>query len=177
MTQVKNDLTARYDKRVVIIHWISFLLIAALVPTGKIMRETPVGLTKMVLYQYHFVIGILVFIMTLYRVYLFFTKPRPPLLETGLMLHNQVIVWVQRFFYIALLALGVSGLILVVTFNLGGAILQNDVKMLPITIGGEVFEVHEIVGNLLILVFFAHVGGVILHYFRHKENMLKRIFY
>ena len=74
MNVIKNDMAARYDIRVVIIHWVSFLLIAALVPTGKILRDTIVAADKLFLYQIHFAVGILVFLMTIYRVFLFFTN-------------------------------------------------------------------------------------------------------
>jgi cytochrome b561 len=177
MKKTTNDLAARYDTRVVIIHWISFLLIAALVPTGKILRDTPVGAYKMSLYQYHLVIGSLVFLMTIYRVFLFFTKARPPRLDMGWIWHNRLVVWVQRSFYLALLALGISGLAVAITTGLGEAVYKNEVKNLPTSIDTEIFEVHEVMANILIVLFFAHVGGVILHYFRHKENVLQRIFF
>jgi cytochrome b561 len=176
MKNIQNDLTTRYNIQVVIIHWISFLLIAALVPTGKILRDTPVGADKMSLYQYHLVIGSLVFLMTIYRVILFFTKARPPRLDMGWIWHNRLVVWVQRCFYLALLVLGISGLAMAFTTGLGNAVFQNDVKSLPPSVDGEVFEVHEFMANTLIVLFFAHVGGVILHYFRYKENVLQRIF-
>ena len=98
MNVIKNDMAARYNIRVVIIHWVSFLLIAALVPTGKILRGMTVAADKLVLYQFHFAVGTLVFLMTIYRVFLFFTKQRPPRLETGWTMHNRMIVWAQRLF-------------------------------------------------------------------------------
>jgi cytochrome b561 len=174
---VKNNLEARYDNRVIIIHWISFLLIAALVPTGKILRDTDVSALKLALYNFHIIVGFLVFIMTIYRVVLFFTKPRPPKLNTGWVIHNKIIVWVQRLFYLALLTLGVSGLAVLLTTSLGDAFLKQSFLTLPPQIDSEIFEVHEFMANLLIVLFCAHMGGVVLHYYRHKENLLYRIFF
>ena len=175
-TIIKNDLTHRYDKSVIWVHWLSFLLIAALVPTGKILREYPEEVDRFLFYQIHVYVGILVFLMTLYRVYLYFSKPRPPRLNTGLAWHNQFIVWVQRLFYGALLALGFSGLIVIFTNDIAQALLQNNRSLLPAKVDSEVFEIHEIMGNLLIALFVAHILGVLIHYLRHKENVLKRIF-
>ncbi len=169
-------MTARYDIRVVIIHWASFLLLAALVPTGKILRDTTVAADKLALYQFHFAVGTLVFLMTIYRAYLFFTKLRPPRLETGWTVHNRVIVWAQRFFYVALLALGISGLAVVISTGLLENVWKQNIQAFPKTVDSEIFEVHEFMANALIVLFFAHIGGVILHYFRHKENVLQRIF-
>ena len=169
-------MAARYNIRVVIIHWVSFLLIAALVPTGKILRDMTVAADKLVLYQFHFAVGTLVFLMTIYRVFLFFTKQRPPRLETGWTMHNRMIVWAQRLFYIALLALGVSGLAVVISTGLLENVWKQNIQAFPQTVDSEIFEVHEFMANTLIVLFFAHVGGVIVHYLRHKENVLQRIF-
>ena len=177
MNVIKNDMAARYDTRVVIIHWVSFLLIAALVPTGKILRDTTMAADKLVLYQFHFVVGTVVFFMTIYRAYLFFSKPRPSRLETGWTVHNRVIVWAQRFFYLALLALGISGLAVAVTTGLLENVWKQNIQGFPQTVDSEIFEVHEFMANALIVLFFAHVGGVILHYFRHRENVLQRIYF
>lgn len=174
--KIKNDLTRRYDKSVIWVHWLSFLLIAALVPTGKILREYPEAVDRFLFYQIHVCVGILVFVMTLYRSYLYFSKPRPPRLNTGLAWHNQFIVWVQRLFYGALLVLGVTGLIVIFTNGIAQALLQNNRSLLPAKVDSEVFEIHETMGNLLIVLFFAHILGVLIHYLRHKENVLKRIF-
>jgi cytochrome b561 len=177
MSNISNDLKARYDVQIIIIHWLSFLLIAALVPTGKILHETTTVADKMLLYQVHIVVGILVFLMTIYRSFLFFTKQRPPRLDMGLPLHNLLVLWVQRFFYIGLLVLGISGLVVILTTGIGVAVLENNINALPQTVDTDVFEVHEFAANGLIVLLFAHVGGVILHYYRRKENVLQRIFF
>lgn len=175
-TAIKNDLDSRFDKSIIWVHWLSFLLIAALVPTGKVLREYPEAVDRFLFYQIHVFVGVLVFLMTLYRVYLYFTKPRPPRLNTGMDWHNQLIVWVQRLFYGALLVLGMSGLFVIFTNNIAQALLQNNRSLLPAKVDSEVFEIHEITANLLIVLFFAHILGVLLHFLRHKENVLKRIF-
>ena len=108
--QFMNNLSIKHDKRIIWIHWLSAILILSLIPTGKILRDTSVSATKLLLYQWHISCGILVFVMTIYRSYLFFTAGRPKKLETGWYVHNTVIVWVQRLFYITLWVLGISGL-------------------------------------------------------------------
>jgi cytochrome b561 len=177
MNTIKNDLSARYHIRVIVIHWVSFLLIAALVPTGKILHETTVVSEKMMLYRVHIIVGLVVFLMSIYRSFLFFTEPRPPCLDMGLTLHNNLVLWVQRLFYVALLTLGVSGLIVIFTTGISEAVLQNNVNALPQKVDSEVFEAHEFMGNLLIVLFVAHVGGVALYYFRTKESVLQRIWF
>ena len=170
-----NDLTKKHDKRIIWIHWLSAALILTMIPTGKILRDTVVSSTKLLLYQWHITCGVLVFAMTIYRSYLFFTAKRPPRLETGWFVHNNIIVWVQRLFYIALWILGISGLATIFMADIISPVLQNNWQKLPATVDVEIFDAHEFAGNLMIGLLIAHIGGVVLHYFRFKENVLKRI--
>lgn len=170
-----NDLTKKHDKRIIWIHWLSAALILTMIPTGKILRDTVVSSTKLLLYQWHITCGVIVFAMTIYRSYLFFTAKRPQKLDTGWFIHNNIIVWVQRLFYIALWVLGISGLATIFMADIIYPVLQNNWQKLPATVDVEIFDAHEFAGNLMIGLLIAHIGGVVLHYFRFKENVLKRI--
>ncbi len=94
-----NDLTKKHDKRIIWIHWLSAALILTMIPTGKILRDTSVSSTKLLLYQWHITFGILVFIMTIYRSYLFFTAKRPQRLETGWYVDNTHCLGATSFLY------------------------------------------------------------------------------
>lgn len=172
-----NDLTIKHDKRIIWIHWLSAALILTMIPSGKILRDTDISSTKLLLYQWHITVGILVFSMTIYRSYLFFTAKRPPRLDTGRYLHNILILLVQRLFYIALWVLGISGIATIFVADIISPVLHNDWQKLPATVDIAIFDAHEFAGNLMIVLLIAHVGGVALHYYRFKENVLKRIFY
>ncbi len=71
--------------------------------------------------------------------------------------------------------LEISGLLTVFIADIILPVLQNNWQKLPLTVDVEVFEAHEFAGNLMIFLLIAHVGGVVLHYYRFKENVLKRM--
>jgi cytochrome b561 len=178
MKTTQNNLGDKYDYRVSIIHWLSAFFILSLIPTGKILRDTEGGFAKLALYQYHVAIGTVVFLLTFYRIYLFYTKHRPAALQTGWVWHDRLIFWSHRAFYWLLIILGLSGLMTVLTTpQLRNALYNVDYKNLPRLIESEIFEVHEIASNVMIILLIAHIGGVILHYFRFKENTLERVFF
>ncbi len=79
---MQNDLSKKYSKATIIIHWLSFFGIVSLIPMGFYMSDLPVGETKITLYKAHSVIGVMVLLLTLFRVYVFFKHERPPHLET-----------------------------------------------------------------------------------------------
>lgn len=60
-TIVKNNLSDKYSKGTIIIHWLSFLLIIALIPTGIIMEDMEPGVVKINLLRLHALVGIIVF--------------------------------------------------------------------------------------------------------------------
>ena len=62
-----------YNKGIIAIHWITTLLILILFPLGKIIADiTPEH--KMGLIKIHVILGMLVFILTIFRSWLFPSK-------------------------------------------------------------------------------------------------------
>lgn len=174
-TNLKNNLSEKYSKGTIVIHWLSLLLILAMIPTGSIMADMPAGPDKITLYKVHFILGNLIFLLTLIRTWYFFKKPRPAKLETGSAFHNKLVIWIEYSFYWVLILLAVSGIVTNITGKLGEAVMTGDYNLLPASMDLPSLEVHEILVKLLIALMIAHVLGVILHYIRHRENTLKRI--
>ncbi len=172
---VKNNLNEKYYKGTIVIHWISLLLILAMIPTGSIMADMPAGPEKIQLYKVHFLLGNLIFLLTLLRTWFFFRKPRPAKLNTGSAFHNRLVVWIEYSFYWILILLAISGIATNIAAELGEAVMTGDFNLLPADMDFPSLEVHEILVKLLIALMIAHVVGVIMHYIRHKENTLKRI--
>lgn len=89
-TIVKNNLSDKYSKGTIIIHWLSFLLIIALIPMGFIMEEMEQETAKLNLLRLHMIVGIIVFVLTLVCIWFFFRQKRPAKLETGNALHDKL---------------------------------------------------------------------------------------
>jgi cytochrome b561 len=174
-TSIKNDLTKKYSKETIAIHWISLLLILALIPIGFIMADTEIGEKKILLYRVHIILGIIVFILTLFRVWFFFKNQRPPKLETGSNFHNKLVIWIEYSFYWILILLSTSGISTVILGGLGEAIKSGDYNLLPKTLDVPPLVAHGFLAQILIALLLLHIAGVIMHYIKTKENTLNRI--
>lgn len=174
-TIVKNSLSEKYSKGTIIIHWLSFLLIIALIPTGIIMEDMEPGVAKINLLRLHALVGIIVFVLTLIRVWFFFRHKRPSKLETGSTIHNKLVVWIENSFYYLLILLCITGIVTIVMGNLGEALQSNDASLLPKSLDFPPLNVHKASAMLLIILLLGHIGGVINHYIKNKENTIKRI--
>ncbi len=93
-----NNLTAKYSKGTIVIHWVSAILIMGLFPLGKYMSDIPVS-EKIILIRIHSALGFLVFLLTIVRSILFFTAKRPEHLNTGTKFNDLLAIGVQRSFY------------------------------------------------------------------------------
>lgn len=174
-TTIKNDLSDKYSKPTIIIHWLSFVLIMGLIPAGFIVSNIENSETKLILLRVHVIAGVLVFILTLLRVWFFFKHKRPSKLQTGNRLHDKLIIWLENSFYFILILLSTSGLATLVFGNFTEAIQNNDASLLPQTVDVPPLMAHKAMAIILIILLIGHVGGVINHYIKTKENTLKRI--
>jgi cytochrome b561 len=65
---IKNDLSEKYSKGTIIIHWATLLLILTLIPTGFLMAATKPSEAKLLLLRVYFFVGVTIFTLTLLRV-------------------------------------------------------------------------------------------------------------
>ena len=171
-----NDLTQKYSKGTIIIHWVSAILILTLFPLGKYMAGIEPA-EKMGLIQIHAFLGIVVLGLTIIRSWLFFKASRPADLKTGSKFNDKLAVWIHNAFYVLLFGIALSG---IATMVLGGYseaissgnsdLIINRSEILPI-------KGHGIMTLVLMFLFVMHVIGVVKHYILMKENTLKRIFF
>lgn len=173
---MNNDLTEKYSKGTIAIHWITALLIFILFPLGKYMSGLD-SIDKMGLIKVHAILGMLVFVLSIIRGILFFTAKRPQHLRTSNKLNDYLAMGVQRTFYFLLISLAISG---IATLVLGGYIEaftsspQNIELILP-KADIRVLSAHEVLSLIMMILIFLHIAGVIRHIVRTKENVLKRI--
>jgi cytochrome b561 len=171
----QNDLTQKHSKGIIAIHWITALLIIFLFLLGKYMSVLEPS-EKMGLIQLHAVVGILVFILTIVRTWIFFKSPRPADLNTGSTFNNKLVIGVHNTFYILLFGLSLSGIAILVMGGYGEALKKNNPDLIKNSSEIASLEAHEIMALMMILLLLIHVIGVIKHYVVTKENTLKRIF-
>ncbi len=171
---VKNDLTQKYDKPTILIHWLTALLILVLFPLGKYVEELE-QIEKLEFLKIHVIVGIIVFVLSIYRSYLYFKSPRPPHLKTGSEFNDKLIIWVHNIFYILLFLIPVTGIVALITTGYGEAVFARDISLVKPHKGSIPLETHEILSTIMMIVFALHVIGVIKHKILTKENTIKRI--
>ena len=172
---IQNDLTQKYSKGAIVIHWLTALLILILFPLGKYM-EGIVPVEKMGLIKIHALLGIVVLILTVIRSWMFFKASRPADLKTGSKFNDKLAIWIHNAFYFLLLGIPISGIATITLGGYGEAIRSGNPELIigdseiPSLIG------HRIMVLILMLLFVLHVAGIAKHYILTKENTLKRIF-
>ena len=166
--------TQKYTKATIIVHWISALLIIGLFVSGIYMSGIE-SIDKIDLIKIHASTGTLLFLITLYRVYLFFTAAQPTPVDTGSKFNNTMIKWIHNAFYVLLVLISILGILTMTfggyadAFDASNPSLILDKSNLPQLIA------HEWLSNITMFLVVLHVVGVIKHWICKKENTLHRI--
>lgn len=172
----KNDITEKYSRGVIVIHWITATLILVLFPLGKYMADLAPE-NKMGLIKIHAILGILVFSLTIVRAVLLFTIDRPKRLDTGSKFNDLVAALIHYSFYSLLLILGTSGIATMVSGGYVDALTTEPLNSAIIRPRPEIISLkyHNILAGTLMVLVFMHIAGVIRFNIKHKKNALKRI--
>lgn len=173
--KIQNDLSQKFSKGTIAIHWLTTLLILALFPLGKYMAgldpSEKIGLIKI-----HAILGFIIFALTIIRSWLFFKKPRPEDLNTGSKFNDKLAVWVHNAFYFLLFGLAISGIATLILGGYGDALGSGNSELIKAVDDIPPLKGHGLMALILMLLLALHVIGVIKHYIVTKENTLKRIF-
>ncbi len=161
----------KYGRLAQILHWVSALLIIILWPMGFAMVRMADDATKTRLYQAHVAIGLIILVLTLVRIIWHFMDTIPESPEGLTSLNEKAFRWTHNLLYLILLLLATSGIGMLLLSNIGlfpGAVTPTAIADVPPRIG------HSLFSKLFLLLFLAHVGGVI-RYQMTKGNTLARI--
>ncbi len=172
---VKNDLTKKFDKGTIWIHWLTAILILALFPMGKYMSGLEPA-DKMDLVKPHAILGIIVLVLTIIRTYFFFKRSRPADLKTGSKFNDKLAVWIHNIFYFLLFGIAVSGLATMVLGGYVDALKSGNIEVIKDAAEIGPLKPHGALAMIMMILLLLHVIGAIKHYFLTKENTLKRIF-
>ena len=160
-----------YGRLAQILHWLSAILILVLWPVGYYMANVANEVGKVSLYQLHVGIGLFILILTIVRVVWHFidTVPEPP---DGLSPGNaRAFRWTHNLLYLITLLLASSGISMLLFSDAGflpGTVLPEAIADVPPRIA------HNILSRIFLILFVAHVGGVIRHQMT-KGNTLARM--
>jgi cytochrome b561 len=165
----------QYSTRLAAIHWLTLLLFIAAYYFGHEMDETDVATAKMSLYPVHFVIGFLVLILTLVRACLIRKDGKPAPVEGGSAIANKVASGIHHLLYLLLIAVPVSGIILIFSTGVVAALQANDASKLPDLEKFTIHDIHGILVTILLLTIALHALAALYHQFVLKDNLIRRI--
>lgn len=169
----------KYNKKTVWIHWVTALLIGASIVTGMNMKEAEHDLGKLTLYRLHFSVGFSIFILTIIRVVVLFKSVKPQALKVKPS-HQFLISFVHYGFYFVLLWMSISGIASLFLQGILPALKSGLLIDLPKINDGNIHPImlsHKIIAKFVLVLLIFHVGGVIMHFLKKKENTLKRIWF
>ncbi|MFN3685932.1 cytochrome b [Salinarimonas sp.] len=166
----------RYGSVAIALHWGSAGAILALVPMGFAMQATE-GAARVGLYRAHVAIGLLALALTLARVAwrVFGERERPATLpapewqrRAARIVHGALIV--------ALLALGVSGIGMMVLSGAGAPLFGEGLAPLPGAFDAyPPRALHGRVAIVLLALLALHVAGALMHHLVVRDATLTRM--
>jgi cytochrome b561 len=169
----------KYSLAIRILHWLMALMILGLLTVGLIMTGVPRGTPlHNTLYSLHKSFGLTVLALVFLRLSLRFMSDAPPLPETIPAIERLMAKLGHIALYGFMFLMPVSGYIMSASYGL-------PVRWFGITIprlvsidkarGALAGDVHHFAAYALIAMLVMHVGAVILHWFRQRVNLLKRM--
>ena len=184
--QMRNTING-FGAVAIAFHWIMALLIAGLFGLGKVMTGLdPMAPDTFALYQWHKSFGFVVLVLVIARLVWRALNPAPALPEG--------MPWYERLasrlghagLYGAMLLLPLSGWLMVSASPWGiPTVLFDAVPVphlpVPAVLGDKsaaeatLKSVHEIVGNLLLVLVLLHVAAALKHHFINRDMVLQRM--
>ncbi len=173
--------STRYSRLVRLLHWTSFLAIAAAYALvelrGYVPRGTPERAAMM---QWHMALGLLVLVLVLPRIGIALMRPAPPIVPPL----SRAVHFVAKATHVALYAfLIVQPLLGVILTQAGERAITLPLVgwQVPVFIGPDhdlherAEEIHETLGRVFYFVIGAHILAALWHHFGAKDNTLKRM--
>lgn len=130
---------------------------------------------KMGLVKFHAIFGVLVLILTIFRIISFFKHERPVDLKTGSKFNDKLAVWVHNIFYFLLFGIAISGVETIILGGYGEALKTGAVDIIKPYSEIPTLKPHGIMATIMMILLVMHIAGFIKHLILKKENTLKRV--
>jgi len=171
----KSD-SIRYGAVARTMHWVTALAILAMLGSGLAADRASGDPAAVNILRFHVVTGVSVLLLTLLRILWWtFADAKPP--ETGAMPRWQARAAsiVHGAFYAVVLALGASGLAMIVLSGAGGVLSGGEAGPLPRFEDFAPRGPHGLMAWGLVGLIVAHVGAALFHQFVLKDRLLARM--
>lgn len=164
----------QYSKRTSILHWLIFLLLLAAFFLGGFLADSASAAQKLSLLPVHFLIGNIILLLTLLRIY-FRKKDGEPAPANDNPLLNKIAAATHGLLNLTLLALPISGIITVATSGVIEVLKKGDPSLLKDFDEVSAMEFHEILIGVMVALLAFHIAAALYHQFIVKDNLMQRI--
>ncbi|MEM8484856.1 MAG: cytochrome b/b6 domain-containing protein [Bacteroidota bacterium] len=156
-------------------HWLSAVLIIAMIPLGMMMQNVEAEATKRILYRGHMIIGALILLITIARIAWGRkdVSPDPPEGLHGI--HLRTFHATHVFLYVFIFVLTFSGIAMLISSGIGDILTGGSEALIPTDLS-EIApgRAHGIAAKIYIALLVGHIGGVVFHQ-TTKSDVLHRM--
>lgn len=167
----------RYGSVAILLHWISALLILALIGSGFRASGIEDPIEKASILRLHLPLGIAVMVMTLVRIaWWVWIDNRPTPLPTSAW-QGRTARFVHVLFYVVVLGMAASGIGMMMMSGAGPIIFADAPEALPNFMEFPPRIPHGIGARVLLALFALHVGAALYHHVFLKDGLISRIWF
>ncbi len=167
-----------YGSVAVSIHWLSALLIIALLASGFRAADTANLAAKAQILGIHAPIGIAIMVLTLGRIGWWWFADRKPDPVDGMPTWQD---WSARavhlLFYVVILGMTASGIGMFILSGAGAILFGGAEGQLPDFWSFKPRVPHAIGARLMVALFVLHTGAALYHHLVKKDGLLRRIWF
>lgn len=168
----------RYGTIAVTIHWLSALMIVALLGLGFRAANTVDPDAKAQLLSIHAPLGFSIFVLTLARIVWWCFADRKPDPAAGMpRWQHRSSRAVHLLFYVVILGMGSSGIGMLVLSDAGPIIFGSAAGPLPDFRNYMPRVPHGIGARFMLILLAMHIGAALYHHFIRRDGMLRRMWY
>ncbi len=168
----------KYGTVAVTIHWLSLLLVAALMVSGNRMTDTVDMNDKISILQLHAPIGISILILFMLRIgWWIFADKKPLPIDGGSKLQQILSHMVHYSFYVIILLLAASGIGMFILSDAAPIVFNGATTPLPDFENFAPRAPHGIFAKILLVLVVLHASAALYHQFFKKDGLLRRMWY
>lgn len=166
----------RYGPVAVAIHWITALAIFGMLASGLVADNMSDDAAKLPLLRVHVIMGVLIGVLTLFRILWWLAFDRHPQQAAGLSSTQVLASRVVHYgLYAVILVMVSSGLGTVILSGAGAQLFGGAALPFPDFSLAPPFTVHGLVARVLMLLLVGHIGAALWHQFIRRDRLLARM--
>lgn len=175
MSEIASSSPQTYDRRSIVLHWASAVLVLALWCVGQTIDWFPRGTPRVTVRSLHITFGVLLGFLVMARLLWWARGGTRPAAEPGLL--GKVASSAHGLLYLLLVAVVGAGIALTLIRgdNLFGLVKLTSIAPGDKALRHDIGELHEWAANILLSLAFVHAAAAVWHHKVLKDGVLRRM--